>query len=80
MDGKDWKRSGYVGEVDEGDEVGAGHYPPANSMRGNADNKDGYYYIAITFTYRSIFDAYKRIAGLPAYKRDKKVGCPASRQ
>jgi hypothetical protein len=62
-----------------GDEVGAGHYPAANSTRGNADNKDGYFYIGITFTYRAIFDSYKRIAGLPAYKRDKKVGCPASR-
>ena len=63
-----------------GDEVGAGHYPPANSTRGNPKNKDGYYYVAITLTVRAIFDSYKRIAGLPAYKRDKKVGCPASRQ
>ena len=63
-----------------GDEVGAGHYPAANSTRGNPDNKDGYYYIGVTFTVRSIFDTYKRIAGLPAYKKDKKVGCPGSRQ
>ena len=63
-----------------GDEVGVGHYPAANTTRGNPDNKDGYYYVGVTFTMRAIFDTYKRIAGLPAYKRDKKVGCPASRQ
>lgn len=63
-----------------GGEVGGGHYPAANSTRGNPDNKDGYYYIAVTFTIRSIFDSYKRIAGLPAYQKDKKLGCPASRQ
>lgn len=63
-----------------GDEVGAGPYPPAKSTRGNPGNKDGYYYVGVTFTVRSIFDSYKRIAGLPAYKRDKKVGCPGSRQ
>ena len=63
-----------------GDEVGAGPYPAANSTRGNPDNKDGYYYVGVTFTVRAIFDTYKRIAGLPAYKRNKKVGCPGSRQ
>jgi opacity protein-like surface antigen len=62
-----------------GDEVGAGLYPPENSIRGNPENKDGYFYVAVTFTMRAIFDTYKRIAGLPAYKRDKKVGCPGSR-
>lgn len=62
-----------------GDEIGAGHYPPANSTRGNPDNKDGYFYLAVTFTVRAMFDKYKKIAGLPAYKRDKKVGCPGSR-
>lgn len=63
-----------------GDEVGAGPYPAAKTSRGNSGDKDGYYYMALTVTLRSvIFNAYKRIAGLPTYHRDKKVGCPATR-
>lgn len=62
-----------------GDEVGAGPYPVAKSQRGNDRNNDGYYYLAFTVTIRSFIDQYKRIAGLPAYKRDKKVGCPGNR-
>jgi hypothetical protein len=62
-----------------GDEVGAGAYPAAKSPRGGANEKDGYYYMAFTVTVRSFIDQYKRIAGLPAYNREKKVGCPATR-
>ena len=62
-----------------GDEVGAGPYPTAKTPRGSAALKDGYYYAAITITVRSFIDQYKRIAGLPSYKREKKVGCPANR-
>jgi hypothetical protein len=62
-----------------GDEVGAGAYPPEKTPRGSAKYKDGYYYAALTVTIRSFIDQYKRIAGLPSYKRDKKVGCPANR-
>jgi hypothetical protein len=62
-----------------GDEVGSGPYPSAGAIRGNPKNKDGYYYIAVTYTVRYFFDKYKQIAGLPAYKRDKKAGCPATR-
>ncbi len=62
-----------------GNEVGAGPYPPAGATRGSSKNKDGYFYIAITFTSRYFFDKYKQTAGLPAYKKEKKVGCPASR-
>jgi hypothetical protein len=62
-----------------GDEVGAGPYPPSNTMRGNNKNKDGYYYIAVTYTVRYFFDKYKQIAGLPGGTRSKKVGCPATR-
>lgn len=62
-----------------GDEVGAGSYPAAKTARGNSGDKDGYYYVAFTITVRSFIDQYKRIAGLPAYRRDKKVGCPATR-
>ena len=62
-----------------GDEVGAGGYPAAKTSRGGSNVKDGYYYMALTVTVRSFIDQYKRIAGLPAYNRDKKVGCPATR-
>jgi hypothetical protein len=62
-----------------GDEVGAGPYPAAKTLRGSAKYKDGYYYAALTITVRSFIDQYKRIAGLPSYKREKKVGCPANR-
>jgi hypothetical protein len=61
-----------------GDEVGSGPYPAAGTQRGST-KKDGYYYIALTYTVRYFFDKYKQIAGLPAYKRDRKVGCPATR-
>jgi hypothetical protein len=62
-----------------GDEVGAGPYPPPTEMRGNPKHKDGYYYIAVTYTLRYFFDKYKQIAGLPGGGRKKKVGCPATR-
>jgi hypothetical protein len=59
---------------------GAGAYPPAGSLRGNSNNKnDSWYYFGLTVTVRSFIDEYKRIAGLPSYHRDKKVGCPVSR-
>jgi opacity protein-like surface antigen len=62
-----------------GYEVGAGDYPADKTQRGNSELKDGYYYFAATVTIRSFIDQYKRIAGLPAYKRNKKVGCPSTR-
>lgn len=62
-----------------GDEVGAGPYPGAKIARGNPHSKDGYFYIALTYTFRFYFDKYKQTSGLPSYKRDKRVGCPASR-
>ena len=62
-----------------GDEVGSGPYPASNILRGNSKNKDGYYYIALTYTVRYFFDKYKQIAGLPGGGRSKKVGCPATR-
>ncbi len=61
-----------------GDEVGSGPYPAGGTTRGSAARKDGYYYLALTFTIR-LLDQYTRTSGLPAYKRDKKVGCPATR-
>lgn len=62
-----------------GDEVGAGSYPSPGINRGSSKNKDGYYYIAVTYTLRYFFDKYKQIAGLPSSGRSKKVGCPATR-
>lgn len=61
-----------------GDEVGAGAYPAAKTQRGSKQT-DGWYYMSVTVTVRSFIDQYKRIAGLPAYKKDKKVGCPSTR-
>jgi hypothetical protein len=64
-----------------GNEVQAGTYPAGGIGRGNPKNKDGYYYMALTYTVRYISDKYKHIAGiLPGGKKDKRVGCPASRQ
>jgi len=52
----------------------------AGTLRGNSNNKnDSWYYFGLTVTVRSFIDEYKRIAGLPSYHRDKKVGCPVSR-
>ena len=62
-----------------GDEKTGGSYPPAGTVRGNSKNKDGYYYVALTYTLRFFFDKYKQIVGLPSVK-EKKLGCPASRQ
>ena len=62
------------------DEVQAGSYPAAGAHRGNLNNKDGYYYVAVTYTVRYVFDKYKQIAGIASFKKDKRVGCPASRQ
>ncbi|HSC40534.1 MAG TPA: DUF6089 family protein [Chitinophagaceae bacterium] len=62
-----------------GYEVGAGSYPPAGTSRGNGKGNDAWYYFGLTVTCRSFIDQYKRIAGLPAYRHDKKVGCPVNR-
>ena len=62
-----------------GDEVHNTPYPPAGTIRGNPNHKDGYYYAAITYTVRYFFDKYKKIVGIPAGRKEKKVGCPASR-
>lgn len=62
-----------------GDEANGAPYPAAGSPRGNPKQKDGYYYIALTYTVRYFFDKYKQIVGLPSGRKEKKVGCPASR-
>jgi hypothetical protein len=62
-----------------GDEVNGMPYPVEGAQRGNPKSKDGYYYVALTYTIRYFFDKYKAIAGIPSGKRDKKVGCPSTR-
>jgi hypothetical protein len=61
-----------------GDEVGNLQYPVGGTVRGNPGKKDGYYYIAFTYTFRFWFDKYKQTSGIPGGKRDRKVGCPSS--
>jgi hypothetical protein len=62
-----------------GDEVSGAPYPPAGTVRGNPNQKDGYYYFAVTYTVRYFFDKYKQIVGLPSSSKEKKVGCPSTR-
>jgi opacity protein-like surface antigen len=62
-----------------GDEINGAPYPVEGTVRGNPGAKDGYYYVALTYTIRYFFDKYKAVAGIPSGKRDKKVGCPATR-
>ena len=62
-----------------GDEMHGAPYPAGGITRGNSKNKDGYYYVAITYTIRYFFDKYKQIAGIPGGRKEKRVGCPASR-
>jgi len=61
-----------------GDEVGNLQYPAGGAVRGNPKSKDGYYYIAFTYTFRFWFNKYKQTSGIPGGKRDRKVGCPSS--
>ena len=62
-----------------GDEKGGAPYPAGGSARGNPKHKDSFYYVALTYTVRYFFDKYKEIAGIPGGRKDKKVGCPASK-
>lgn len=62
-----------------GDEINNGPYPVAGDIRGNPKNKDAYYYIAFTYTFRFWFNKYKETSGIPGGRSDKKVGCPSTR-
>jgi hypothetical protein len=62
-----------------GDESHGGPYPVQGVQRGNPNNKDGYYYIALTYTMRFWFDKYKQTSGLPGGGRGKRMGCPGTR-
>lgn len=62
-----------------GGELHPSTYPTAGTIRGNSKYKDGWFYISFTFTRRFYFDKYKEIAGMASPRKDKKVGCPATR-
>ncbi len=62
-----------------GDEVSSASYPAGSTVRGNPNQKDGYYFIAVTYTVRYFFDKYKQIVGLPSGSKEKRVGCPSTR-
>jgi hypothetical protein len=59
---------------------GKGTYPPAGELRGNTFNKDAYYFVQLTFAIRPFVDWYARTSGFASFKKNKKVGCPATRQ
>jgi len=58
---------------------GSGPYPVVGSLRGNSKNKDAYYFIELTFTWRPFVDWYQRTSGVATFKKSKKVGCPGTR-
>jgi hypothetical protein len=58
---------------------GPGSYPAADERRGNPNNKDSYYFVQLTVTLRPYVDWYARTSGMASMKKNKKVGCPASR-
>lgn len=58
---------------------GTSSYPATGSLRGNAKNKDAFYFVQLTFTIRPFVDWYQRTSGLPSMKKDKRVGCPSTR-
>jgi hypothetical protein len=62
-----------------GDEYNGAPYPVGGRERGHANQQDGYYFIALTYTVRYFFDKYKQIVGLPGGRKEKRVGCPANR-
>jgi hypothetical protein len=62
-----------------GDELKPNPYPAGGTIRGNTKGRDGYYFIAVTYTVRYFFDKYKEIVGIPSGRKEKKVGCPATR-
>lgn len=62
-----------------GDEIHGGPYPAAGTLRGTSAQKDGYYYVALTYTIRFYFDKYKQTSGIPGGGREKRMGCPGTR-
>lgn len=58
---------------------GGGTYPATDERRGNPNNRDAFYFIQLTVTLRPYVDWYARTSGLSGFKKNKKVGCPATR-
>jgi hypothetical protein len=58
---------------------GSGNYPRSDIRRGNPNNKDAYYFVQFTVTLRPYVDWYARTSGMASMKKNKKVGCPATR-
>jgi hypothetical protein len=58
---------------------GTGSYPSGGERRGNPNNNDAYYFVQLTVTLRPYVDWYARTSGMASFKKNKKVGCPASR-
>lgn len=54
-------------------------YPNAGERRGNPNNNDAYYFVQLTVTLRPFVDWYARTSGMASFKKNKRVGCPASR-
>jgi opacity protein-like surface antigen len=50
-------------------------YPPAGTNRGNPKYKDGYYFLAITYSMRLVFDQYKD-SRVTVGQETKKIGLP----
>lgn len=58
---------------------GTGSYPVAGTVRGNAGNKDAFYFVQLTFTIRPYVDWYRRTSGISSFKKTKRIGCPSQR-
>jgi hypothetical protein len=58
---------------------GGGTYPNTGERRGNPNNNDAYYFVQLTITLRPFVDWYARTSGMASFKKNKKVGCPATR-
>ena len=58
---------------------GTGSYPAAGTVRGNAGNKDAFYFVQLTFTIRPYVDWYRRTSGISSFKKSKRIGCPSQR-
>ncbi len=58
---------------------GEGAYPNTGERRGNPNNNDAYYFVQLTVTLRPFVDWYARTSGMAGFKKNKKVGCPATR-
>jgi len=59
---------------------GNGAYPVGGTLRGSEKNKDAYYFVQLTLVWRPFVDWYERTSGIASFKKNKKVGCPGTRE